>query len=103
MLKKIFDILFINSSIQIIDEKENIYNYGKKPFDHKLVIYDKKFYRKLLKPNAFTLGEAYVAKYFDIKSDLVDFLEMMQKIKIPISKLIKIYFFIIIINLRNLS
>lgn len=52
--------------------------YASLPGDvqHRLVIRDTRFFKALIHPNAFSLGQAYVKGYFDVSGSIRDLYEM---------------------------
>jgi len=63
--------------LEIIDANGNRYSTSQREIKHKLFIRDKKFFKALISPNAFALGEAYVNGYFDISGNLKELYEQV--------------------------
>jgi cyclopropane-fatty-acyl-phospholipid synthase len=63
--------------IEIIDTKGNKYSTAQQDIKHKILIKDRKFFKALISPNAFSLGEAYVKGYFDISGSIRELYELI--------------------------
>lgn len=63
--------------IEIIDTNGDKYSTSQQNIKHKLHIRDKKFFKALISPDAFSLGEAYVKGYFDITGSIKELYELL--------------------------
>lgn len=63
--------------LKIIDTSGKQYATEQKNIKHQLQIKDRKFVNALLKPNAYSFGEAYVNGYFDISGSIRELYEMV--------------------------
>ncbi len=63
--------------IEIIDTNGNKYSTAQQGIKHKILIKDRKFFKALISPNAFSLGEAYVKGYFDISGSIRELYELI--------------------------
>lgn len=63
--------------IEIIDTNGNKYVTSQENIKHKIFIRDPKFFKALISPNAFSLGEAYIKGYFDISGSIKELYEMV--------------------------
>ena len=63
--------------IEIVDTKGNKYSTAQQDIKHKILIKDRKFFKALISPNAFSLGEAYVKGYFDISGSIRELYELI--------------------------
>jgi len=64
--------------LEIIDTKGNKYLTGTQQGPkYKLLIKDRKFFKALMSPDAFSLGEAYVNGYFDISGSIKELYEQV--------------------------
>lgn len=64
--------------LEIIDTKGNKYLTGTQQGPkYKLFIKDRKFFKALMSPDAFSLGEAYVKGYFDISGSIKELYEQV--------------------------
>lgn len=64
--------------LEIVDTNGNRYTTGFEKIKHTLFIKDKKFFKALISPNAFCLGEAYIKGYFDISGNIRDLYEQVS-------------------------
>jgi len=63
--------------IEIIDTNGNIYSTAQQDIKHKILIKDRKFFKALISPNAYSLGEAYIKGYFDISGSIRELYELV--------------------------
>ncbi len=63
--------------LEIIDTNGNRYSTAQENIKYKLFIKDRKFFKALISPNAFSLGEAYVKGYFDISGSIKELYELV--------------------------
>ncbi len=63
--------------VEIIDTNGNRYLTCQDNIKHKIFIKDPKFFKALISPNAFSLGEAYIKGYFDISGSIKELYEMV--------------------------
>ena len=63
--------------LEIIDTNGNKYSTAQQNIKHKLLIKDRKFFKALISPDAFSLGEAYVKGYFDISGSIKELYELV--------------------------
>lgn len=63
--------------LEIIDSNGNTYATAQENIKHKLLIRDRKFFKALACPDAFSLGEAYVKGYFDITGSIKELYELI--------------------------
>ncbi|MCP4022281.1 MAG: class I SAM-dependent methyltransferase [Desulfobacteraceae bacterium] len=63
--------------IEIIDRNGKKYTTNHKTIKHRLFIKDSKFFKALVSPDAFSLGEAYVKGYFDISGSIKELYELV--------------------------
>ena len=63
--------------IEIIDTNGNKYSTAQQDIKHKILIKDRKFFKALISPDAFSLGEAYVKGYFDISGSIRELYELI--------------------------
>lgn len=77
-LKKFIEILDQGMiPLEIIDTKGNKYSTAREDIQHKIHIKDRKFFKALIYPNAFSLGEAYIKGYFDISGSIKELYELV--------------------------
>ncbi|MFH2091097.1 MAG: class I SAM-dependent methyltransferase [Pseudomonadota bacterium] len=77
-LKKFIQILNREMvPLEIIDVNGNRYSTIQPNIKHKLFIRDNKFFKALISPDAFCLGEAYVKGYFDITGNIKELYELV--------------------------
>lgn len=58
--------------IEVIDTMGQRYGTGHEKIKFKLHIKDNRFFKSLLSPDAFSLGEAFIKGYFDIYGNLIE-------------------------------
>ncbi|MCK5311306.1 MAG: class I SAM-dependent methyltransferase [Desulfobacteraceae bacterium] len=58
--------------IEVIDTTGKKYGAGHNKIEFKLQIKDNRFFKSLVSPDAFSLGEAFVKGYFDIYGNFID-------------------------------
>jgi cyclopropane-fatty-acyl-phospholipid synthase len=58
--------------IEVIDTAGKIYRAGHNKIKFKLQIKDNRFFKSLISPDAFSLGEAFIKGYFDIYGNLIE-------------------------------
>jgi len=63
--------------LEIIDRDGHIYSTAQQNIKHRLLIKDRKFFKALMSPDAFSLGEAYVKGYFDISGSIRELYELL--------------------------
>ena len=63
--------------LEIIDVNGHKYSTVQKGIKHKILIRDNKFFKALVSPDAFCLGEAYVKGYFDITGNIKELYELV--------------------------
>ena len=63
--------------LEIIDINGNKYSTALQDIKHKILIKDRKFFKALISPDAFSLGEAYVKGYFDISGSIKELYELV--------------------------
>ncbi|MBW2654728.1 MAG: class I SAM-dependent methyltransferase [Deltaproteobacteria bacterium] len=63
--------------LEIIDTNGHKYSTAQKNIKHKLFIRDRKFFKALISPDAFSFGEAYVKGYFDISGSIKELYELV--------------------------
>ena len=63
--------------LEIIDTSGNKYSTAQQNIKYKLFIKDRKFFKALISPDAFSLGEAYVKGYFDISGSIKELYELV--------------------------
>ncbi len=63
--------------LEIIDTNGNKYSTVQQDIKHKLFIKDRKFFKALISPDAFSFGEAYVKGYFDISGSIKELYELV--------------------------
>ena len=63
--------------IEIIDTNGNRYSTAQQDIKHKILIKDRKFFKALISPSAFSLGEAYVKGYFDVSVSIRELYELI--------------------------
>ncbi len=63
--------------IEIIDTSGNRYSTAQQDIKHKILIKDRKFFKALISPSAFSLGEAYVKGYFDVSGSIRELYELI--------------------------
>lgn len=63
--------------IEIIDTNGNRYSTAQQDIKHKILIKDRKFFKALISPSAFSLGEAYVKGYFDVSGSIRELYELI--------------------------
>lgn len=63
--------------LEIIDVHGNRYRTGRKEIKHRLHIRDNKFFKALISPDAFALGDAYVNGYFDVSGNIKELYELV--------------------------
>ncbi|MCP3871660.1 MAG: class I SAM-dependent methyltransferase [Desulfobacteraceae bacterium] len=63
--------------LEIIDTNGNKYSTTQEEIKHKILIKDQKFFKALISPNAFSLGEAYIKGYFDISGSIKELYELV--------------------------
>lgn len=63
--------------LEIIDTNGNKYSTAQENIRHKILIKDPKFFKALISPDAFSLGEAYIKGYFDISGSIKELYEMV--------------------------
>ncbi|WP_299981388.1 cyclopropane-fatty-acyl-phospholipid synthase family protein [Desulfobacula sp.] len=63
--------------LEIIDINGNKYSTAQQDIKHKILIKDRKFFKALISPDAFSLGEAYVKGYFDISGSIKELYELV--------------------------
>jgi len=63
--------------IEIVDTNGNRYSTAQQDIKHKILIKDRKFFKALISPNAFSLGEAYVKGYFDVSGSIRELYELI--------------------------
>ena len=63
--------------LEIIDTNGNKYSTAQQNIKYKIHIKDRKFFKALIAPDAFSLGEAYVKGYFDISGSIKELYELV--------------------------
>jgi len=63
--------------LEIIDTNGHKYSTARQDIKHKIFIKDRKFFKALICPDAFSLGEAYVKGYFDISGSIKELYELV--------------------------
>lgn len=63
--------------LEIIDKNGNKYSTAQQNIKYKLLIKDRKFFKALVFPDAFSLGEAYIKGYFDISGSIKELYELI--------------------------
>ncbi|MBU8912131.1 MAG: cyclopropane-fatty-acyl-phospholipid synthase family protein [Desulfobacterales bacterium] len=63
--------------LEIIDTNGHKYLTSRQDVRHKILIKDRKFFKALISPDAFSLGEAYVKGYFDISGSIKELYELV--------------------------
>ena len=63
--------------LEIIDTNGHKYSTARQDIKHKIFIKDRKFFKALICPDAFFLGEAYVKGYFDISGSIKELYELV--------------------------
>ncbi len=63
--------------IEIVDTNGNRYSTAQQDIKHKILIKDRKFFKALISPSAFSLGEAYVKGYFDVSGSIRELYELI--------------------------
>lgn len=63
--------------LEIIDTNGHRYSTAQQNIKHKLLIKDRKFFKALMSPDAFSIGEAYVKGYFDISGSIKELYELV--------------------------
>ena len=63
--------------LEIIDTNGHKYSTAQQDIKHKLFIKDRKFFKALVSPDAFSFGEAYVKGYFDISGSIKELYELV--------------------------
>lgn len=63
--------------LEIIDTSGNTHSTCQENIKHKIFIKDPKFFKALVSPDAFSLGEAYIKGYFDISGSIKELYEMV--------------------------
>ncbi|NOX34794.1 MAG: class I SAM-dependent methyltransferase [Deltaproteobacteria bacterium] len=63
--------------LEIIDTSGNKYSTAQEGIKHKLFIKDRKFFKALISPDAFSFGEAYIKGYFDISGSIKELYELV--------------------------
>lgn len=61
--------------VEIVDTSGKRYTTGQGDIKFKIRIKDRRFFRALISPDAFSLGEAYVKGYFDISGSIKELYE----------------------------
>jgi len=65
--------------LEIVDTSGNTYSTCQENVKHKIFIKDPKFFKALVSPDAFSLGEAYIKGYFDISGSIKELYEMVYR------------------------
>ena len=63
--------------LEIIDTNGSKYSTAQQNIKYKIHIKDRKFFKALISPDAFSLGEAYVKGYFDISGSIKELYELV--------------------------
>lgn len=63
--------------LEIVDMDGKTFATATSNIRHRLLIRDPKFFKALVSPNAFSLGEAYIKGYFDVTGSIRDLYEMI--------------------------
>ncbi len=63
--------------LEIIDTNGTKYFTAQQDIKHKILIKDRKFFKALISPNAFSFGEAYIKGYFDISGSIRELYELI--------------------------
>ena len=63
--------------LEIIDTNGTRYSTDRQDAKFKIHIRDRKFFKALISPDAFSLGEAYIKGYFDISGSIKELYEMV--------------------------
>lgn len=79
-LKKFIEVLNRGMiPLEIIDTNGNVYSTANEGIQHKILIKNQKFFKALVSPNAFSLGEAYIKGYFDISGSIKELYQLICK------------------------
>ena len=65
--------------LEVVDTNGNTYSTAQQNIRYKIVIRDQKFFKALVSPDAYSLGEAYVKGYFDISGSIKELYELCCK------------------------
>jgi len=63
--------------LEIIDTNGHKYSTAQQDIKYKLLIKDRKFFKALMSPDAFSFGEAYIKGYFDISGSIKELYELV--------------------------
>ena len=63
--------------LEIVDPYGRTWATTSNGIRHRLMIRDQRFFKALISPNAFSLGEAYINGYFDVTGNIRDLYEML--------------------------
>ncbi len=63
--------------LEVVTPEGQTYSTGISKARYRILIKDKKFFKALMQPNAFSLGEAYIKGYFDIKGSIQELYEQI--------------------------
>jgi len=63
--------------LEIIDTNGDKYSTAQQDIKYKILIKDRKFFKALISPDAFSLGEAYIKGYFDITGSIKELYDLV--------------------------